>query len=533
MNSNKHLWYIIIIVALTLSVISCGGDDNPSGGGGSTDRTPPTVVSVIPEDGDSTVSEQIVIRATMSEPLDATTVTAGALSLNPSMNGAVSYSSASRTLSFTPAQDLDTNTTYVATVGTIVRDTAGNALAAPYTWQFSTLRDHTPPYVFEVHPADNDSTVLPTAQIQAVFSEKMDVSTITNASFYLAPAVTAQVTASNFTGTLQPQTELDTFQLYEATLTTAITDSAGNPLAAAYTWSFYVVPDQEPPDAELNSPVDNAVVADFVPMYVSASDNDRVREVRFYVDDVLIAGATDSTPPYEYVYDARAWDTASVHTMFAMAFDRRGNATNTDTATVHYHWRHLVHDKEELSLPRNIADVYERSTASQIQFRVKTYNGWDYYKNAVGGIDCAFYIDTDQNPATGDTETEINGSPQAIGDIGADFRIIVGNHGDVCDAFQGGNWVSAGNPASVKAPDNWNIFEVSINRSQLQYDDVFDIVLINVNGDDYPNPLLYDWVPDAGHCTVVVDGTYQPLSSSPPATTETTTARTEIDNPFN
>jgi len=460
-----------------------------------------------------------------SEKLDAASVVAGALSLSPAATGTIGYSDS--TITFTPGPALDSNETYTATVSTAVRDLAGNPLAVPFSWQFSTFRDHTPPFVVETSPLDADSTVLVTSTVQVLFSEKMDLSTVNASSFYLTPAVAATVTPTNFAATLQPSSELDTFQLYTATLTTAITDSAGNHLPSDYSWSFYTIPDMVPPDAELILPLENAVVSDNVALIVDAYDNDAVRLVDFYADDLLIAGATDSTSPYEYVYDATGWDTASVHTISAKVRDRRGNETATDTVTVHYQWRLLTTDPNEMGILRNVEAVYERSSSTQVQFRVKTYNGWGHYKDVVGGIDCAFYFDTDQNPATGDNET----SGYSIGDIGAEFRLIIGVHGDVFDRFSSGSWISAGSPASLKIQDNSNVFEVALNRSQLQYDDFFDMVVVNVNSDSLPN-LKWDWVPDSGHRTIAVDGTYQSVSGSAGATPAGRTERSVEATPF-
>ena len=530
LNRPINLLTLLFCASLLTGLLACGGcggDDKSTGGNTSTDRTPPTVVGTVPDDGDSTVSQKIEIVATLSEPIDLTSLGAGAITLDPSVAGSISYSSRDLTISLDPSSDLDSNTTYTATVNTSIADTAGNHLASAYSWTFSTFKDHTPPTVTEVLPVDNDSTVIATASVQVTFSEKMDLSTINSGSFYLTPSVPATVTPSYTGAILQPSAELDTFQLYTATLTTAITDSAGNPLASDYTWSFYTIPDLVPPTAGLDLPFDNAVVPDNVAIIVTAADNDAIERVEYYIDNALVSGATDYAAPYEYIYDASAWDTASVHTVFARAYDNRGNTADTDTATVHFHWRLLTTDPNEYDILRNVEAVYERSTPTQIQFRVKTYNGWGHYSDAVGGIDCAFYIDIDQNQATGDTET----SGHEIGDIGAEYLMIIGYHGDVLNVYSSGAWNSAGSPASLKIQDNTNIFEVSINRSQLNYDALFDMVVVNVNIDD-PNNYLYDWVPDTGHRTVTVDGTYSSASSSSAQSPAARTERSSDPTPF-
>ena len=55
------------------------------------------------------------------------------------MAGAVTYDSANRRATFTPTAALANHTTYTATVSA-AKDLAGNPLAAPKTWSFTTAR---------------------------------------------------------------------------------------------------------------------------------------------------------------------------------------------------------------------------------------------------------------------------------------------------------------------------------------------------------------------------------------------------------
>ena len=52
--------------------------------------------------------------------------------------GTVGYTAATRTAMFKPASPLLVSTTYVATITTAAKDTMGDALAADYTWTFTT-----------------------------------------------------------------------------------------------------------------------------------------------------------------------------------------------------------------------------------------------------------------------------------------------------------------------------------------------------------------------------------------------------------
>jgi hypothetical protein len=105
--------------------------------GVSTDTTPPTVVSTSARVGLAIGNN---VFATFSEAMDPATIAAAStftLAENGTpVSGAVSYAGVTATLN--PGADLMANTTYTATVSTAAKDVAGNALAAPFVWNFTT-----------------------------------------------------------------------------------------------------------------------------------------------------------------------------------------------------------------------------------------------------------------------------------------------------------------------------------------------------------------------------------------------------------
>ena len=520
-------WAIILIGLAILS--SCGDDNNPVDGKPPGDTIPPTVLATTPVDGDSTVSVNTVVSARFSEPMDPATMVAATIELTPATAGQVSYGDSS--LVFAPDQALDTNQVYVVTITTAARDTAGNALAADHVWHFATYRDTTPPTVVSVSPADGDSTVLPSTAIRATFTEKLDPATVTAASFYLTPAVDASIQYSGVTATLVPLQPLDTLNSYIATITTAVTDSSGNHLPADYSWEFFVIADTESPTAVLLQPADGSVVGDSTSVIVEAHDNDRVERIEFYVDGVHVDGADDYTEPYTYLWSLAGFDTASTHTVFARAYDPRGNVALSDTATVYYQWRPLIADPNE-PIARNLKAVYERSTANQVQFRVETYNGWGTYKAAVGGINVALFFDTDQNPATGQTTVKQGTIP--INDIGAEYRIVIGLYGDSVGRWNGSTWVDHGEVENLNIRNNSNVFEVSISTSRIGSPLLLDLVVANVNLDSvqYYGIEKWDWAPDQGHATVYIDRSFGAAAPASPRPAETSATRRESVGPF-
>ena len=108
------------------------------------DTTPPTVSSVSPANGATSVAIATTVTATFSEAMDAATINPNSFELRDAANtlvaAAVSYN-AGTTATLTPNSPLASGTTYSATVkggSAGVKDVAGNALSADFTWSFTT-----------------------------------------------------------------------------------------------------------------------------------------------------------------------------------------------------------------------------------------------------------------------------------------------------------------------------------------------------------------------------------------------------------
>ena len=106
--------------------------------------------------------------------------------------------------------------------------------------------DTTPPTIVSTSPATDAIDVAVDTVIVATFSEAMDSSTIATSSFTLvtdSTPVSGSVSydSGTYTATFTPDANLAYSTTYTATLSTAITDAAGNPLAVAYGWSFTTV----------------------------------------------------------------------------------------------------------------------------------------------------------------------------------------------------------------------------------------------------------------------------------------------------
>ncbi len=98
--------------------------------------------------------------------------------------------------------------------------------------------DTSGPRVAATSPADGDSSVALDAIISVTFSEDMDPLTITGSSFHINPSLSGSIIYGNRTATLTPLADLLLGTVYTGTVTTSVTDAAGNHMDSNYVWSF-------------------------------------------------------------------------------------------------------------------------------------------------------------------------------------------------------------------------------------------------------------------------------------------------------
>jgi hypothetical protein len=206
--------------------------------------TPPSVSSTDPVNVATGVPFNQKIAATFSKTMDASTITTATFTLmqgTTPVSGFVSYSGTTAT--FTPSNNLSSNTVYTATITTGAKDLAGNPLSNNYVWSFTTGAAIviTPPAVSSTDPANLATGVPLNQHVAATFSKTMDASTITTATFTLMQGTTpvsGSVTYSGTTAIFIPNSNLTASVQYTATITTGAKDLAGNALANNYVWNF-------------------------------------------------------------------------------------------------------------------------------------------------------------------------------------------------------------------------------------------------------------------------------------------------------
>ena len=200
--------------------------------------------------------------------------------------------------------------------------------------------DSTPPTVSSTNPANGATGVAVNAALTATFSEQMNPATISTATFTVKDAannpVTGTVSYQGTTATFTPSAHLAFSTTYTATITTGVTDLAGNHLIGAYSWNFTtgVAPDTTPPTVLMTTPakgatgvpVNTTVTATFSEVMVASSLNTTTFTVKDPANNpvsgvVTYSGMTATFTPSAHL----AFSTTYTATITTGATDLAGN----------------------------------------------------------------------------------------------------------------------------------------------------------------------------------------------------------------
>lgn len=206
----------------------------------------PTVVSTLPAANATGVARTTAIDVVFSDPLTSATVTNPAnFTVSGGVTGTITYVDATKTATFTPSAILAFDSPYTVTLTTGIQNASGQSMAANYVFSFRTLLpDTTPPTVSSVAPAANATSIDPGTTVTALFSEPMTPGSFTTSTFTLVNASGTSIggavgyNATTHAATFTPTAALARNTVYTATITTGVTDEAGNSLASAKIWSF-------------------------------------------------------------------------------------------------------------------------------------------------------------------------------------------------------------------------------------------------------------------------------------------------------
>lgn len=207
--------------------------------GAASDVTAPTVLLPDPLNNATLVVRNKIIQVNFSEAMDPLTINANSFSLKQGttvVTGTVSYTGI--TAKFTPANVLEANTVYTATVTTGVKDIAGNALSSNLVWSFTTVASSSTLGVVNLGAAGNYVILAKTAitnistssitgdlGLSPAATSYITGLALTNATGY---ATSAQVTGQLFAADMAAPTGINLTTAVE-NMITAYNDAAGRP----------------------------------------------------------------------------------------------------------------------------------------------------------------------------------------------------------------------------------------------------------------------------------------------------------------
>ena len=213
------------------------------------DTVIPVVTSTAPTNGATNTGVNDAVAVTFSKEMNVSSVSTTTGSLKDALGNVVSgtVSSVDNTFTFTPDNNLAYNTTYTATLTTGVKDSVGNALASDYTWSFTTgssgSSDTTAPTFVSSSPTNGATDVAISSAITLVFSEAILPGSATSSTIILRDSSSNTIaSALSFDDTktikVTPNSNLSVATGYTLTITTGVTDLAGNALASNQTTAF-------------------------------------------------------------------------------------------------------------------------------------------------------------------------------------------------------------------------------------------------------------------------------------------------------
>jgi hypothetical protein len=275
----------------------------------SPDIIAPEVTSTTPRNGASEVVSNTAVSVRFTEEMRADTLTTISFTVRDgetTVAGTVEYTGV--TAVFAPLAPLDDQTTYTATVATVATDLAGNALEAPYIWSFTigTTPDTSAPRVIATVPLDGDGDVEINVTVNATFSETMDPTTLSTATYTLMQGLTPVpgiVTSFDDGVTFIPLIDLLPNRAYTATIASSAADLAGNSPGTPFTWNFTTgdAPDITAPRLSSTSPAAGAsnitLGGDIVVFFSEPLDPLTVTTLHFVVQqlDTRVPGTVQSS----------------------------------------------------------------------------------------------------------------------------------------------------------------------------------------------------------------------------------------------
>ena len=245
------------------------------------DVTPPTVIARTPAPNATNVSRTTTVIVDFSETMDAATIHSNSIELYRVSDsaeigcnitlGAIDGQS-NRRITLTPTAQLGFATQYQAFVKTLVKDLAGNALAAESSWLFTTVDSLS---IVARIPAASASNVATNTAITVDFNKALNTGTVTSSSFRLINVATGIQVAGTITfangnqrAILTPGAALAMSTQYQVIVSPTVADTTGVTLAAEDSWFFttivqFNITNRDPDVSSVDHPIGDPIIIDF------------------------------------------------------------------------------------------------------------------------------------------------------------------------------------------------------------------------------------------------------------------------------
>jgi Ice-binding-like/Bacterial Ig-like domain len=286
--------YQRLIMAVALCVLAAGCGQDQIFGNVGTAALVPSVIAETPANGAAGVLVTTAsISATLNEAVSpitgaaSFTLTCAAPCANATGTVSLDATNTIATFTLTAGTLLAPSASYTATIGGATSLASGLAMAAPFSWKFTTVAAATPPdltrpRVLLTSPLTTTPGPTPgvpsNSAISAIFTKALAPATVSGTSFTVtctapapctAPTGTVSYSVSSRTAVFTPSADFTVGDTYTVTLTTAITDVTGNalagnqaalPAASDYVWTFTAAAPTAPANVTVSStnPADNA-----------------------------------------------------------------------------------------------------------------------------------------------------------------------------------------------------------------------------------------------------------------------------------
>jgi hypothetical protein len=287
-----------------------------------------------------------IISATFSQAMTAASIAAtGTFTVEAQggvvVPGSAVLNSAGTVATFTPTSGtLAYSTTYTVTITTAAKSLSqGISLPGNYVWTFTTI---TPPPTVTVVPV-NGAIGVPISQVlTATFSEAMLCSTLQSpaTTFTLAAPgpvnVTGTVACAGSVAIFTPQSNLAYNTLYSAQISTGAQDLAGQPMAAAFPWSFLTSPAPDVPPTVIATSPATVATAPYpvvtVGSSISATFSKAMTANTLNSATFLLVTTTGSTPVNGVITYSAGSATATFAPIGGLAYNTAYTATITTGA---------------------------------------------------------------------------------------------------------------------------------------------------------------------------------------------------------